>query len=211
MVERAGLENRNTRKRIVGSNPTLSAKKRLKSQRKEHFTKLAIESLLWGWRHVSSDGTAFDAPDRFRVRSLVVPVHMPEVLAQAAAPRSIEDVLKVLEHYKPDPSGAAVVRRHDRAASQHHRSHRSFKFYSSGLGQHKDRPGEAATRGSQTRSQMQTGDSRSDRDDDCSQAAEGRRWLIRNLHSNIQGSGIALSARPARHPGHSRTLFCSTR
>ena len=25
MVERAGLENRNTRKRIVGSNPTLSA------------------------------------------------------------------------------------------------------------------------------------------------------------------------------------------
>ena len=26
MVERAGLENRNTRKRIVGSNPTLSAK-----------------------------------------------------------------------------------------------------------------------------------------------------------------------------------------
>src|SRR5882762_9130168 len=32
-VERAGLENRNTRKRIVGSNPTLSAKTRYRHHR----------------------------------------------------------------------------------------------------------------------------------------------------------------------------------
>src|SRR5256885_4755531 len=44
-VERAGLENRNTRKRIVGSNPTLSAKTRPgkspRTCRRNRFSSLA--------------------------------------------------------------------------------------------------------------------------------------------------------------------------
>ena len=41
MVERAGLENRNTRKRIVGSNPTLSANEK---------TTLVVVFSLWNSR-----------------------------------------------------------------------------------------------------------------------------------------------------------------
>ena len=43
MVERAGLENRNTRKRIVGSNPTLSARK----QKRPDYGAFLF-SVVWG-------------------------------------------------------------------------------------------------------------------------------------------------------------------
>ena len=58
-------------------------------------------------------------------------VYVPEVLAQTAAPRSIEDVLKVLEHYKPDPAVAQQARAEaDRPPPNTTDPIDLFKFYS---------------------------------------------------------------------------------
>ncbi len=49
MVECTGLENRNTRKRIVGSNPTLSARSKRPQSGPFFFEHSGPRQRLWDW------------------------------------------------------------------------------------------------------------------------------------------------------------------